>query len=262
MKTVYKLLTAACIAYAVVCGYIWFAQESLLFRATAVAQDHHYSYKTPTSDVWYDRPDGARLHGVRFNEGGKKGLMIYYHGNAGNNGYSERFIERYTALGYEVLAYDYRGYGKSTGERSEEAMYGDALAIFDAEKVRFISENILLVAWSLGSTQAAYVAANRDVSKLIMFAPMSSISDIGRRYYPYIPEFIANYHFRTDLLYSKIKAPVYIYHGSADNVVPIESSLMLVDYFKEGDSYMRVEGATHHNIPWRDEVWEELSGIL
>lgn len=263
MKRIFiKLIASACLVYTLVCSYIYLGQESLLFANKPVAIDYQYTFKGDVEDVWYDRPGDARLHGVRFNKGGAKGLIIYFHGNAGNNGYSERFIEAYTARDYEVLGYDYREFGKSSGEMSEAAFYGDALAVYDAEQKNFAPQNITLVAWSFGSTQAAYVAANREVARVVMFAPMASILDIGQRYYPFLPEFISNYPFRTDLLFEKIKAPVSIYHGSEDTIVPIESSLLLLNHFKASDSYMRVEGATHLDIPYRPEVWEELEAIL
>jgi uncharacterized protein len=261
-RTLLKILASACLVYIMVCSYIYIGQEKLLFANEPVAMGYSYTFKSDVADVWYDRPDGARLHGVRFNKGGAKGLMIYFHGNAGNNGHSEHFVEAYTQHGYEVLAYDYRGFGKSSGEMSEAAFYADALAVYDAEQKNFDPQHIMLVAWSFGSTQAAYVAANRDVARVVFFAPMASILDVGQRYYPFLPEFISNYPFRTDLLFDKIKAPVFIYHGSEDTIVPIESSLLLLNYFKASDSYMRVEGATHIDIPWRDEVWAELEAIL
>lgn len=261
-QTLAKMLGAAAIIYIMVCGYIWIGQENLLFANKPVSLDYQYSFKGDVEDVWYDRPDGARLHGVRFNAGGPKGLMIYYHGNAGNNGFSERFVEPYIARGYEVLAYDYREFGKSRGEMSEQALYADALAVFDAEQKNFSAQSITLVAWSFGSTQAAYVAANRKVARVVLFAPMASILDVGQRYYPFLPEFISSYPFRTDLLFDKIKAPVSIYHGSEDSIVPIESSLLLLDHFKASDSYMRVEGATHMDIPYRPEVIEDLEDYM
>lgn len=260
--TLLKLFGSACFIYLIVCSYIWLAQENLLFANIQVSIDHQYNFKREVEDVWYDRPDGARLHGVRFNKGGAKGLVLYFPGNGGNLGYSERFVDIFTARGYEVLGYDYRSYGKSRGELSERALYADALAVFDVEQKKFKPENIMLVALSFGTTQAAYVAANRDVARVIMFAPMASVLDMGQRYYPFLPDFISNYPFRTDLLFDKIKAPVSIYHGSADTVVPIDSSLLLLNHFKESDSYMRVEGATHFDIPYRPEVQEDLEDIF
>lgn len=261
-QTILKTLGAASIVYIMVCGYIWIGQENLLFANKPVSLDHQYSFSGEIEDVWYDRPDGARLHGVRFNAGGPKGLMIYYHGNAGNNGFSESFVAPYVKRGYEVLAYDYREFGKSRGAMSEQALYADALAVFDAEQKNFNAESITLIAWSFGSTQAAYVAANRKVARVVLFAPMASILDLGQRYYPFLPEFVSSYPFRTDLLFDKIKAPVSIYHGSEDSIVPIESSLLLLGYFKESDSYMRVEGATHFDIPYRPEVIEHLEDYM
>ena len=78
-RTFMKLLASACLVYVMVCTYIWFGQENLLFANKQVSNDYQYSFTREVEDVWYDRPDGARLHGIRFNKGGAKGLIIYFH---------------------------------------------------------------------------------------------------------------------------------------------------------------------------------------
>lgn len=259
---IYKVFAIVAAIYTAACSYIWANQESLLFDSKTVSLDHQYKFEMATKDSWYDMPDGARIHGVRFNPGGEKGLVLYFHGNGGNNGYSEGFAKVYTDLGYEVLGYDYRGYGKSRGQRSEEAFYSDALTILDAESKQFPSKEIILAAWSFGTTQAAYVAANRDVKRVLLFAPMASILDVGKRRYPFIPDFISDYPFRTDTIFNQIKAPVHIYHGIDDKIVPIASSQLLKPLMKSGDTYQAVKGANHFDIPWRQEVFQEIKVLL
>ena len=261
-QTLLKLMASVAFIYLAVCTYVYFGQEKLLFANYPISLDHQYSFEADVEDIWYDMPDGARLHGVRFNKGGPKGLMIYFHGNAGNNGHSEQFVTPYINKGYEVVAYDYREFGKSRGELSEKALYDDALAVFDIEQSKYENDNIILVGWSFGTTQAASVASKRDVAHVILFAPMASILDLGRRHCPFLPDFISNYPFRTDLLFNAISAPVTIYHGSDDTVVPIESSQLLLGYFKSGDNYLKIEGATHFDIPYREEVVNSLDAIL
>jgi len=257
-----KRLAIICVSiYAGLIGIIYFVQEGLVFTPTVVTPIHNYGFKGDVDDLWLDREDGAKLHVVRFNNGGDRGKLLYFHGNGGNNGYSERMAETFTNLGYEVYGIDYRGYGKSRGDRSEAAMLEDAEYFYDKVS-RYGKDEIVIVGWSLGTVFASHVASERETKELILFAPMSSAIDIGKRRYPFIPEFISDYPFRTDQKFSKIKAPVTIYHGKQDMIVPHASGIMLKEYFKEDDRFISVEGATHNSIPFDAQVIEDITLIL
>ena len=162
--------------YALLSVLIAFGQESMVFPAPVVAQDHDYNFPPTAEDFWLDRPDGTRLHGVRYSKGGAAGVLLYFHGNGAHIGSLHLVHQVYGPLGYDVVGIDYRGYGKSTGERSEEAMLQDALAFYD-HVVSAGAPAPLIVGRSLGATFATYVAANRSTSQLVLYAPPASIAD-------------------------------------------------------------------------------------
>jgi len=261
MKWIKRIAVLVVSLYIGLCAVIYFVQEGLVFTPTVVTPIHDYQFKSKVDDLWLEREDGATLHVVRFNTGGERGKLLYFHGNGGHNGYSERMAETFTNLGYEVYGIDYRGYGKSRGDRSEAALLEDAEYFYD-KVTRYGKDEVVIVGWSLGSVFASHVASERPTKELILFAPMSSLIDIGKRRYPFIPEFISDYPFRTDQKFSKIKAPVTIYHGGQDMIVPHASGLMLKEYFKEGDRFITITDATHNGIPWEPDVLRDIAETL
>jgi len=262
MKKWLKRITVTLVsAYIALITFIYVAQESMIFVPDVVTEIHQYTFKSDVEDVWLNREDGAKLHAVRFNKGGEKGIVLYFHGNAGNNGRSESMAETFTNLGYEVVGIDYRGYGKSRGEKSEAAMLEDTEFFYD-KMMRNRTDKPIIVGWSLGTVFAGHLASVRPAKQVILFAPMASALDIAKRRYPFLPEFIGNYPFRTDLKFSSIEAPVTIYHGQQDTIVPYASGILLKNYFKGSDRFIGVEEADHDSIPWEPSVLKDINYLL
>lgn len=261
MKFVRSLIFVFVAAYVAIAVLAYSFQESLIFHPMPVDDDFTYKFTQETEDVWLKTPDGL-LHGVLFKAGQQlnkhtAGLVIYFKGNMGNVGHSETMAKIFVGVGYDVLSMDYRGSGKSKGRMSEAALLKDAERWHDWAAIQYGSD-IRLVGYSLGTTFASHVAGVRSVSHTILFAPMSSVLDIGVRRYPILPEFLARYPLRSDQKLAKAEGQVVIYHGVADRVIPIESSELLRAVLKPGDSYFRIEGADHYTIPYREEVITDI----
>jgi len=208
-----------------VCLFLWFMQESLLFRGGVIPQNHVYPHLPGVQDLWLDRPDGARLHIARMEHPNPTGLMLYFHGNAAHKGYLSGMVQLYGAMGYTVIGLDYRGFGKSTGAQGEADMLEDAIAFYDEVVPPGVQP--LIVARSLGTSFATYVASKRPVRQLVLYSPPSSIKDVAARHYPWAPAFLLRCPLRTDQFIAKVQAPVLIFHGTDDAVVPFESGVQL-----------------------------------
>ncbi len=256
LRRIFKvLILGGVIAYTALLVFFWSRQEGNIFQGIIVAQDHNYGFALANDDVWFDRPDGARIHAVRFNPSGQAGRVIYFHGNGGNVEYASRMARLFAAWDFEVLAVDYRGYGKSRGELNEEALLADILAIYDAEST---TELPIVVAHSLGTIFATYMAANRPVDRLVLFAPPSSLQHIMRTYFPYAPSFLLRYPFRTDQYIQQVDAPIDIFHGTDDSVVAYQEGLILADLLKPNDQFHTIEGAGHMDVLYRPDVLDVL----
>ena len=253
----------AAAAYVALLALLYIGQEDALFLFAPVPDNHEYSFSLPTKDVTLDG-EGYSLHGVLFKSesDSNKRLVLYFKGNGGNVGNSEIMARTFTDLGFDVLSMDYRGYGKSKGERSEAAMLDDALRWYDWGTEQAYSE-IRVVGWSMGSAFSSHLAANRPVDHLIQFAPFKSVIDMGARTFPVIPEFLfailSEYPFRNDLKLASANLQSYtIYHGTDDRVVPFASGKALAEYLGDKVRLFPVEGASHDSIPWEAEVLRDI----
>ncbi|MEE8577636.1 MAG: alpha/beta fold hydrolase, partial [candidate division Zixibacteria bacterium] len=116
-------------------------------------------------------------------------VVLFCHGNAGNMSHRVETAEMLVSLGASVLMFDYRGYGRSSGKPTEENCYGDARAAYDwllAEK-SIAPETIIIFGRSLGGAVAVDLASKNVCKGLVVESSFSSIVDMGKMMFPYLP---------------------------------------------------------------------------
>lgn len=266
MKRFLKWFVGSLLAgYAVVMGAAYAFQEHLMFYFEPVADDYEYHFTLPHEEVFLKAED-AQLHGILFkNElirtGGrqKRDLVIYYKGNAGNVGSSEKPAKIFLDMGYDVLSMDYRGFGKSRGELSEANLLADAEEWYDWAAARYGYNHVRVVGYSFGTTFASHIAAARNVENVMLFAPMKSIADMAVRRYPFLPEFLTNYPLRSDEKLKAASGHIVIYHGTADEVVPFASGAGLKEVLGEDDEFLVIKGADHYNVALQPQVLADVN---
>jgi len=252
------LISAIFFLYLVTAAGLYWYQEKLIFLSDPVDASHTYQFENSTQDIWLKNNDGL-LHGVLFKNPieQQKGVVLYFKGNMGNVGHSERLATLFLGLGYDVVSMDYRGSGKSRGKMSEEKLLTDAEQWHDWATQNY-GKKVKVVGYSLGTTFASHIAAVKEVSHTILFAPMRSVEDIAAQRYPYMPRFITRYPFRNYEKLSRTKGQVVIYHGTADQVIPYESGAALRTVLDDDDTFYSVKGANHYNIALRHEVQSDI----
>lgn len=183
-----------------------------------------------TEDVWFTTADGVKLHGwfLQARQQPVRGTVLYSHGNGGNITYFKGVAADLANRGLDVLMYDYRGYGRSEGSAPSEAeLYADEDAAYDfLTKTRNVKpEKLAIYGLSLGTTVAADLASRRSCGALVLEAPLSSASDMASATVPIIPRslhWILKNRFESARKISKVKCPVLIAHGEADDIIPAE----------------------------------------
>ena len=204
--------------YLVLTVLIYVKQEALIFHPRPRAQGHTYG-KYP--EVWVPTPDGTRLHGLHLRENGD-GVILYLHGNVGDNGRSLYQTQSLRGLGYDLFLVDYRGFGKSEGHlRSEADMTEDLQAVYDHLKAEYAEEKIILAGYSLGSGPASYLAANNAPGGVVLVAPYTSLTDMKNRFFWMFPDFLLKYRLDNRANLARSSAPVYILHGTDDRLIPL-----------------------------------------
>lgn len=244
-----RLLWLAVLMYLFVCSGLYFFQERLLFHPEPLAAEWRFSPDKRFEEVWIPVQKDVRLHGLYFPVEQAKGVIMYCHGNAGNVGDYLDYVDFYQPLGYDFFVFDYRGFGKSGGViESEGQFYTDARRVFHWVQHRSKGKPITLVGYSLGTTAAAYVASKERPKRTVLLAPFSSMTDMMRRRYPWVPSFLLEYPFETHRYVEQAVCPIAIFHGTDDRTVPMASSEQLREHLKQRDEYLPLKSQDHKRL--------------
>ncbi|MGN6170915.1 MAG: alpha/beta hydrolase, partial [Solirubrobacteraceae bacterium] len=176
--------------------------------------------------------DGERLLGwwVATRQPHSAAHVLFFHGNAGNIGDRVLLATLLTAVGFDVLLFDYRGYGLSTGKPNERGTYLDARAARGAMAAREDCEpaQVIYLGESLGAAVAAELAQSTPPRGLILQSPFTSLRDVARRHYP-LPRFLIPDAYPTIRRIDSIDAPVLVLHGDRDAIVPVSHGRTLYE---------------------------------
>ncbi len=261
-----KILLVVILGFIVGCGVFYFRQENMIFYPEVLPPDFQYSFPARFDELTLNA-DGADINALHFKTDNPKGVIIYFHGNAGNlHGWGEVALD-FTRLSYDVLIPDYRGYGKSTGKiRNEEMLHRDAAVAYNYLKERYPENQIILYGRSIGTGIAVYLAKESRPRMLILESPIFNMRDLAQHHYPFMPAtiiaLILKYPMRTDLWISDVPCPVYLFHGTEDDIVPHSSSERLLKLIRTESRLIRIPGGGHNNLNDFALYHEELERIL
>jgi len=192
---------------------------------------------------------------------GHKNAILYFGGNAESMAKSSDYIAQQFPE-FTCYLMDYRGYGSSTGEPSQEAIYKDALRLYDVVKQKHA--RISIGGRSLGTSVAAYVAANREVIKLALITPFDSIVSIAQERYPLYPASLLLTDTYELISYVKnIKAKTFVVMAENDKVVPKSHSLRLIKAFKKEQLVTTViKGRGHVDISNDERYYKIMQDFI
>ena len=264
MRRLKRIFGFAFGAYLIALLMLNFLQEKLIFLPTTLPQDYHYSFSTPFEEISLSAPDGAKLNALWFKRQESRGLILYFHGNAGNLSRWGEIVQPLVWKGYEVLVMDYRTYGKSTGKLSEQALYADAQLFYDLGKEHYPENEIILYGRSLGTGIATRLAAENAPDLLLLETPFYSLLDIGARRFPWLPvSWFIKYPFKSYESVKDVQCPVRIFHGTEDRVVPFDSGRKLFHSIPgRNKEFFTIEGGGHNNLAAFPSFQEAVNAVL
>ena len=210
----------------------------IIFHNPLLRKDLELDAETNINIVQFTIPDSLR-----------KGIVLYFHGNKENINHYAEFAVNFTRNGYEVWMPDYPGFGKSTGKRSEKLLYEEALQVYKLARVQYPADSIIIYGRSIGTGVAAQLASVRDCKKLILETPYYSLTSLTRRIlWMYPLDMLMHYKLPAYSFIEKVTAPITIFHGTSDGVIPYGNAEKLNAVLKKGDLFVTIKGGSHNDL--------------
>jgi hypothetical protein len=262
MKIILWLFVTCLTLYIALCVFVYLRQEALIFYPTQLPGDFQYTFAQPFSEVNLPVAD-AVINLVHFRGSAPKGVVLYLHGNGDIVAHLGWVADYFLGLGYDVIMPDYRGYGKSTGTISHEAeLHDDMRIVYQYVQSHYTEPQITIYGQSLGSGLATRLAAEQKPARLILEAPYYSLQDLARIHLRWVPIFLLKYSLRTDQWVKQVTCPVYLIHGTADQLIPHTSSERLYQLIPGEKKLLTVTGAGHGLLLSSAQVRQFVGQIL
>jgi pimeloyl-ACP methyl ester carboxylesterase len=236
--------------------------------------------KAAPEDVWCESTGGVRLHGLRLRPAASppRGTIVFFHGNAENVRTHVASLLWLVREGYQVVAFDYRGYGQSSGDPDIAGVNEDGVAVLDAVfRMEGVGPGaVVVLGQSLGGAIAVYAVSHSphkgEVRALIVDSAFAGYRRIVR---DKMKETILAWPFAVPASWtvedryspeawvgSVAPTPVVVIHGTRDAVVPFSHGERLYRLAKEPKGFWAVEGAGHVAGLSRPEVQKQLVDFL
>lgn len=237
----------------------------MLFKPEKLPKDFQFDYENQvTKEYNLETRDGAIINGLRFfPKGESRGVVLYLKGNSKSIKGWGKFAVDFTRHGYNVLMVDYRGFGKSTGKRSQKAIKRDLQLVYDKIKEQTTEDRIILYGRSLGSGFATKLASLNNPKMLILDAPYYSLTKVTARYAPFMPlSLLLKYPLPTYKWLKYVQCPIHIIHGTHDKLIPYKTSVKLAQIQPKLTKLHSVIGGGHKNLNNFESYHKMLDDIL
>lgn len=252
-----------------VVGYYYNRQEKLIFCPKTLDQNYEYNFSCSFQEINITLKNGDTINGIHFFHENPKGVMLYLHGQGKNLAAWGNRAEDALEYGYDVFMIDYRGFGKSTDNLTEEHLMEDAIAAYKYLLDRYDEKDIVVQGVSLGTAMASYVSSVFNPKCCILVAPYFNMIETAHYNKPILPKVvlttILKYHLRTDTWIVKANCPLHIFHGTNDKLIPYSQSEMLVSLLDEQqveNHFYTINGWGHKNIHTTDLYKDKVHELL
>lgn len=269
-----ELLIPLGIAYGAVLVLVFLFQSHLVFfpgtgrEAVVTPQSYGLRFESvqirtadgETLDAWWVPAEAAR------------GVVLFFHGNAGNISHRLDYLQMFHRLRYTTLIVDYRGYGKSTGTPSEAGTYRDAEAAWEYLRHARMArpQNVVIAGESLGAAVATWLAAEVSLTTgegpraVLLFSTFTSVNDLGAQVYWFLPvRLLSRIGYDNEANLKRIRAPVFIAHSRDDDIVPYAHGKRLYETANEPKTFLEMRGGHNDGFIFVRPEWvAELSTFL
>ncbi|SAK88907.1 alpha/beta hydrolase fold protein [Caballeronia temeraria] len=239
---------AVALIYSIALAGLYWLQGRLVYPLEQIEAFKNAELEQRTEAVIIRTADGLDLT-MRYKAppDGTAPTVILFHGNGEDLAQRGHIALEMIEAGYGVLLAEYRGYGGNPGKPHEAGLYADARAAYAYASAR--SSNIVLHGYSLGTGVAVQLAREATISALMLEAPFTSIVDVAaQRFWLFPVRLLARDRYESLAKIASIDAPLLIYGGTRDGVIPPAHFQRLFDAAR-GDKHLAlIEDADHLNV--------------
>jgi fermentation-respiration switch protein FrsA (DUF1100 family) len=252
-RMIVKLLTLVVVAWIVIVVMAWLFQRKLIYIPITGSVPPAAEFLTTAEEVVIETADGLAL-GAWFvgpSVEANGATVVVFNGNAGDRSFRTPLAHALSRLGFNVLLFDYRGYGGNAGGPSEKGLAADARAVIvylegrddvDHDRIVYFGE-------SLGAAVAIGLATERPPAALVLRSPFTSLVDIGRKHYRILPvrTLLRDRYPSIDRV-GGLDCPILVIAGEQDGIVPPEQSRALFEAAAEPKRFVLIPGAGHNDL--------------
>jgi pimeloyl-ACP methyl ester carboxylesterase len=258
-----RALRVAVLVYVAVIGSLFFGQAWLIFPGRLSQGEASAQVAVPPGaqlvraktasgeDIVALFGPALELDGRPVADASSRPTVLFFYGNGDRLAYNDELFRGFRRLGANAMIAEYVGYGMSSGSPSEHGCRETAEAAFDrlASRPDIDRRRIVVAGWSLGAAVAIDLATRRPAAKLAIFSPFTSMTDMGRLSYPYVPvALLLRHRFESLAKIPEVRCPIFVAHGRADVDIPITMSERLAAAAGGPVTFVPVERAHHNDL--------------
>lgn len=234
-------LVTAAIAYMAFAAFAWFLSDRMIFQPPGS------SYRAGQLPIVMLRTRDGTIPVLHLPNPRATLTVLCAHGNAEDLGHLLPWLEELRRAGFGVVAFDYRGYGLSSGAppSAHGAVHDmEAAYRYVVDSLRVPASRVVLYGRSVGSGPATDLAARVPVGGLVLESPFVSAFRVLTRV-ALLPfdRFPNLRHIR------QVRAPVLVIHGTQDEVIPVSHGRRLYEAAVAPKQAVWIEGAHHNDVP-------------
>ncbi len=261
----YTWVKIVLVVYALIGSALYLVQDKLILHPVMIARDSVYKFNQVYKEQFIAIDESTEINLIQFsaNDSIPKGVVLYFHGNRTNISRYAPFAKNFTSKGFDVWMIDYPGFGKSTGKFTEPVVYESALQLYKLARTKYSPQQIIIYGKSLGTGVASQLASIRDCRDLILETPYYGLADLVKTFFWIYPvDQMIHYQFPTYTYLPKVTAPITIFHGTDDGVIPINNAEKLKKLLKPSDQFIVIDKGIHNNLNDFKLMKDALNSLL
>lgn len=250
-KLAYRFIKVIVLLYSLIGIAFYYLQDNILFHPEPLNKDYIYNFNVPYKEINIPYTAQSTMNIIQFQQTSNscKGVVLYFHGNRKNIGWYAKYAPYFTKSGYEIWMIDYPGFGKSTGNLTEQGLYDWALALYKLARTRFTPDSIIIYGKSLGTGIATQLASVRDCRQLLLETPYYDFKSIVDEWMPLYPlNRMMHFKIPTWQYLQKVDAPVIIFQGTDDGIIRYNNARGLEPFLKKHSEFITIQGGSHNDL--------------